>query len=550
MKVRIPIMIDDPYTSRKGFKRDYEMVPAEEDFFLDGPVTRRVAVLDFDPQSGALQPGARYVPPKKPNGEGGYDFQGPNGIYQSSFIQVSTFATVLETMYMFEEPDALGRSLTWAFDAPQLLVVPRAGEWDNAFYERESRSLQFFYISQAGGQPVYTSLSRDIIAHETAHAILDGISPTLYHAVTPQSLALHEAIADLTALLMSFRSRELRYAVLRETEGSLDNSTAFSTVAPQFGKARDGMAEFLRNLNNLYNLHRGSEHQVSRYHPHSLSQVLSGALYSVLVKIYKAVGEQNPDWPSGKVLFVASERFKRMIFRALDYMPPGEVSFRDYGRAILAADQAAHPTDKQEREWICDEFVQRGIVLDRKALEVQTNFPFPGLSEVDLGVLQESDWAAYELVNRNRDFFAIPKEVSFHVHPRLKTEKYYFRKKGSREPVKIPELILKVSWSHPEPNQVKQALVRDRQITVGTTVAIDWETRNVRTCLSSDLGDEQRQDRDGMIQRMLDDGILRIGDEALGPDGKPLCAAIRAETLGGTMRVRGAARLLHIAEED
>jgi hypothetical protein len=239
-----------------------------------------------------------------------------------------------------------------------------------------------------------------------------------------------------------------------------------------------------------------------------------------------------------------------MIFRALDYMPPGEVSFRDYGRAILAADQAAHPTDKQEREWICDEFVQRGIVLDRKALEVQTNFPFPGLSEVDLGVLQESDWAAYELVNRNRDFFAIPKEVSFHVHPRLKTEKYYFRKKGSREPVKIPELILKVSWSHPEPNQVKQALVRDRQITVGTTVAIDWETRNVRTCLSSDLGDEQRQDRDGMIQRMLDDGILRIGDEALGPDGKPLCAAIRAETLGGTMRVRGAARLLHIAEED
>ena len=39
-------------------------------------------------------------------------------------------------------------------------------------------------------------------------------------------------------------------AVLDETQGSLDNSTAFSAVAPEFGNAQDpaNKAEFLRNL--------------------------------------------------------------------------------------------------------------------------------------------------------------------------------------------------------------------------------------------------------------------------------------------------------------
>lgn len=551
MKVRIPIMIDDPYTSQKGFDRDYEMVPTrDEDFFLDGPVTRRVAVLDFDPATGALRPGARYVPPPPGKDEGTYEFAGPDGIYAPSFIQVSAFSTILQTMYMFEEKDALGRRLTWAFDAPQLLVVPRAGEWANAFYERESKSLQLFYIAQDGGQPVYTCLSRDIIAHETAHAILDGIAPTLYNALTPQSLALHEAVADLTALLMSFRSRKLREAVLRDTEGSLANSTAFSTVAPQFGKARDSRAEYLRNLNNDAHLIDGKPGKVSRYEPHSLSQALSGALYAVLVKSYDAIRKEHPEWASGKALFAASERFKRMTLRALDYMPPGEVSFRDYGRAILAADQSAHPDPKegQERGWICDEFVQRALVPDREALQVQTDFTFSGLSQVDLAVLKESDWAAYDLVNRERELFGVPAGASFHVYPRLDSTKHYYRKKGSGKPEEIRELILKVSWSQPEPNIAGKALPIQRQVTVGTTVAIDWKTRNVRTCLTSDLGEEQRQDRDGMVRKLLDEGILRVGDEALGPDGKPLCAAVRAETLGGTMRVRGAARLLHITE--
>ncbi|MCI0348450.1 MAG: hypothetical protein L0Z53_03405, partial [Acidobacteriales bacterium] len=66
-----------------------------------------------------------------------------------SFMQVVVFGGVMKTMQMFEEADNLGRRIRWAFDGPQLLVVPRAGDWANAYYERESRSLQFFYFLMA-----------------------------------------------------------------------------------------------------------------------------------------------------------------------------------------------------------------------------------------------------------------------------------------------------------------------------------------------------------------------------------------------------------------
>ena len=80
---------------------------------------------------------------------------------------------------------------------------------ENAYYERDSHSLQFFSF-EVDGKTVHTSLSRDIVAHETAHALIDGIDPDLYDALDPQSLALHEGIADLTAMLLAFGSGPLR----------------------------------------------------------------------------------------------------------------------------------------------------------------------------------------------------------------------------------------------------------------------------------------------------------------------------------------------------
>jgi hypothetical protein len=60
MKVRIPIMVQDQtIAAAKSMDLTEECVFEAERFFLDGPVTARLAVLDFD-ASGALAAGTRF----------------------------------------------------------------------------------------------------------------------------------------------------------------------------------------------------------------------------------------------------------------------------------------------------------------------------------------------------------------------------------------------------------------------------------------------------------------------------------------------------------
>jgi hypothetical protein len=560
MEVAIPMMIQDPLvTNIKGMERPTEgFIIKREPFFLDGPVTRRVAVLDFDSETGQLHPGVRFAPPQPPRKRGTYLVPSLNDLYDPAFIQVSVFATVLRTMYMFEDEDTLGREVQWAFEGRQLLVIPRAGKWANAFYERESHSLQLFFFDTAAGR-VYTSLSRDIVAHETGHAVLDGVAPALYHAVTPQSLALHEAVADMTALFLSLESGNLVDAVLRDTKGSIQRSTAFNSIAEEFGRALDveGEKHYLRNLNNDKTLdpnddsvdRLGRPNRVERDEPHDLSEVLSGALYRVLMRLHDSSTRRFVDdgmeslAASGKALGITGRRLRRMYLRALDYLPPGEVSFADYGRAILAADQASHPGDGQERRWIREEFVRRHMAEDEAALEVETNVDADGrLDGVDLATLVESDWAAYDFANRNRDFLGIPGDLPFRVLPRLDSTKHYYPRGG---PQLVRECIFKVAWDYSEPNSLGPAFPAVRKVTVGTTLAIDWATRRIRSRLTTDPV-TQRQDRDRLLLHMADSGVLVPDRMGLGPDGRPLRSFVRAEALGEVMRVRGAARMLHL----
>lgn len=559
MQVMIPMMIQDPFVAQvKGMQRLTESVVITEDFFLNGPVTGRVAVLDLDPDTGDLREGAEYVGPKPGRKRGTYRIADENDLRAQDFIQVSVFATVLKTIYMFEEEDSLGRLVQWSFDGPQLMVVPRAGKWANAFYERDSRSLQLFYFDTPAGT-IYTSLSRDIIAHETGHAVLDGIAPALYHAITPQSLALHEGIADMTALFLAIESDDLRDAVLQQTGGSIQNSTAFNSIAEEFGRALDpaGRAHYLRNLRNERTLdpndtsvdEDGRPNRVDRHEPHALSEVLSGALYRVLTRLHEQLARRyvdagRPPLPaSGRALGIGGRRIRRMYLRALDYLPPGEASFGDYARAIIAADRAAHPEDDQERTWLKEEFVRRGMASGDEALEVETNVEHQALKDLDLQTILESDWAAYDFVTRNRELLAIPQDIPFRVLPRLDSTKKYYHRDGERL---VRECILKVAWDHTEPNALGGGYPSQRKITVGTTLAIDWETRRIRSRLSTDLSDQQQEDRDSLLLRLADDGLLLPDRLAVGPDGLPLRSAIRAESLGDVMRVRGAARMLHL----
>jgi hypothetical protein len=561
VRVRLPLMIQDPDIAATTTGRLVEdWTKADEDHWLDGPVTPRVAVLDLDPTTEALAPGVPFEPPGGRRRYGRYRVD-PDAVDSPAFIATSVFGTVLRTMYMYEEPDTLGRRVAWGFDGPQLLVVPRAGWLQNAYYERRSRSLQFFSF-HAHGKLIHTSLSRDIVAHETAHALIDGIDPDLYDALDPQSLAIHEGVADLTAMLIAFRSHRLRKAVLDATGGSIEESTAFSSIGEEFGRALDptGKAGWLRNLNGDARLApRGDPRDEPE--PHELSTVLTGALYKLLIELHRdATGRMAKRYgkdrfqASGLGLFVASEQFKRMILRGLDYLPPGEASFADLGRAILAADQASYPGGRWRR-FIREEFVRRGIVRSEADLAVRTNVRTRALAGVELGALVDSAWSAYMFAERNRELLGIPEGHPFEVLPRVVVNKRFEPPGADRPPsgrrarTPVKELLFKVRWSMTERNP-RGVGAPTRRIQTGTTLVIDWDRRVVRSCLGPlDLAGRRRA-RDATILRLVGNGLLQLS----GPDDQALVrqtagSGVEGVVTDGILRVRGTGRLMHIARD-
>ena len=61
-------------------------------------------------------------------------------------------------------------------------------------------ALLFGYFFGVDGQPIFTCLSHDIIAHEVAHAALSRLHGYYNEPTNPHVPALHEAFADIVAV--------------------------------------------------------------------------------------------------------------------------------------------------------------------------------------------------------------------------------------------------------------------------------------------------------------------------------------------------------------
>jgi hypothetical protein len=567
----LPMMIQDPVLAQTAVGRLVEgWRGLEQEHVLDGPITPRVAIVDLDPDTEELQPPVTFLPPDAARKRGRYDVD-RDDIESRAFIAVSTFATVWRTIKLFEEKRTLGREIAWGFGAPQLLVVPRAGWMENAYYERDSHSLQFFSF-EVDGKTVNTSLSRDIVAHETAHAIIDGIAPDLYDALDPQSLALHEGIADLTAMLLAFDSGPLREAILNETHGRIDESNAFSSIGEQFGDAiaRGPKPGYLRNLCNDEKLPVDPDREDPE--PHALSQVISGVLYELMIEMHEhfraryAAERFGGDElkASGLALAVAAGLFRRMVLRGLDYLPPGEVTFADFGRAILAADEAS-PGDRQWGRKLRRKFAERRIVGDEADLQVQTNIDDPAVARIDLQGLVSSDWVAYKFADDNRQLLGIPKEVEFEVLKRVVVDGRFVdpentARRGAHPPAEgeeapddeagepFRELLFKVRWSQVEDNPPGIQPAK-RRVQTGTTLVIDWHARKIRARQRPLDFDRRRSHRDRMLVDLVGRGIVEITPPDVTARGGGAVTGIDAVDTNGILRVKQTARLLHVARE-
>lgn len=527
---------------------------------LDGLISNEVALIDFDPETGNLEAGPFVSPPAAGNkmhlvSVGREEFiSRPKSI---ASIQTLCFGMVIRTIRLIEKHQVLGRKLKWGFNGDQLFVVPRAGFGANAFYHRDSHSLQFLVVADQGRpsdgangeqQGRFTALSPDIVAHETAHAIVDGIAPGLYDAAAPESLALHEAIADVTALIVSLKTGPFVTYVLDRGQGNLDGPLVGS-IAEEIGAlsvpsgSNKHRAHGLRNLSNTYALPRSDGTMpkemaaVTSLEPHDLSEVLSGALFSFMMKLFvqrrkqRMVEKSTSSYSaSGYAVAVSVGALASIVYRALDYLPPGEISFADFGRAMLAADRVIFPGDdeKELRDLLTEELVRRNIGTP-ESLSSYRDFVPPDISSQDLNRFAEggNDWLIYDFVNRFRSLFRIPDNTPFRVHEPLvlnktmvsspsvadteeSTARHYRAERHStvdlgdsddeeeNNRVDLRELLIKVSWKSREEHIINGS-PRIYAFTFGTTVSIDLDRKVVLTRLSTN-SDGVPEDHDTAAQ--------------------------------------------------
>jgi hypothetical protein len=539
------IAVDDPYIVEK-YKLEPEIVDSgEEPFFLDGPVAARVAVVDRDAKTGDLEKPVEWA---EKDGKGSYSR--PGDISSREGIAVSVFGIVLQTLQFAEQDDVLGHKVKWAFDSPQLLVVPRAGIWNNAYYDRLSQSLQCFSFLVKNDRMVQTALSRDIVAHETGHAILDGIVPALYDALTPQTLGLHEAIGDFTAIIMALRSRPIQDWLRREHFEKLTGSTPVSQLANEFGRGL-GLNRPLRDAYNNFTMKDFPTNE-----PHDLCSVLTGALWSAMVEMHQNILEetiqQSPRADESAVsfaLFKSASRIGRIIYRALDFLVPAEATFADYCRALLTSDEQAYPDDKTGyRAVLKKEFIKRGIVNNDSELESK---PEQDWMSVDLDDVVESEWAAYAFVEQNRELFKVPKDVPFRLFPRVISKRKYYLHGGKQEIHK--EMVLRMTWETNEKNEGIKELPATRAVFHGTTVVFGDQTdaqgrHNLLSCLTTDRTSEHVDARNKAVKLMVERGQLELGGDRAAFITRPVAPRVFGRVTGDTLRLRGTARLLHLTE--
>jgi hypothetical protein len=329
----------------------------------------------------------------------------PAGVKPSTgnpqFAQQMTYAVTMITYERFRR--ALGRTPDLSFgperpDEPpdgtrvKLHIYPHARKEDNAYYDPDRGALLFGYtfagkasvgLNQPGGV-VFTSLSHDVVVHESTHALLDGLRARFILPMNPDVGAFHEAFADLVALFQRFQYRDL---VQRGVAQAPDlNSRLLTDIARQWGEAtgddpRAALRSALVAAGNANDPVPGQYRYDAAKEVHDLGAVLVAAVFDAFrwifarktAVLHRLVRER--DHPSAELieLLVAhaerlASQFLDIVIRAVDYCPPVDVTFGEYLRAMITADYELVPEDPWGyREALVQAFRRYGITVDRVA---------------------------------------------------------------------------------------------------------------------------------------------------------------------------------------
>jgi len=403
-----------------------------EDNLKPGPIGEYIEVVDVDPASQCC-----YAP---------VDLNDPYVLTRSGltpsegnpqFHQQMAYAVAMKTIEHFEK--ALGRVAFWAPReirevgkemsteyVQRLRIYPHALRARNAYYSPETKALLLGYFSATvsaaegliKGSRIFTAVSHDVVAHETTHALLDGVHRRFREATHPDVFAFHEAFADIVALFQHFTLPEALRHQISATRGDLQKQNLLGQLAIQFGEAtgrygalrnyiqyddeddakgakktKDFRAKDARAKDSKANdanaedptdiVPTKTDYDTANEtgDPHAIGAVLVAAVFDAFLQIYK---KRTRDLlrlatagtgilPVGEISVDLVERLAReaskvagqmlnICIRALDYCPPIDIRFGEYLRALMTADFDLVPYDRLGyRTAFIEAFRKRGI---------------------------------------------------------------------------------------------------------------------------------------------------------------------------------------------
>ena len=282
------------------------------------------------------------------------------------FHAQNVYAIVMRTLAQFER--ALGRRVSWSFGGHQIKAAPHAFAEANAFYSPEDEALLFGYFDDGKGRRIFNCLSHDIVAHEATHALVDGLRPRYMEPSSPDQAAFHEGFADVVALLSVFSVRRWlnmrssdsesstagrcagRAAHDRRTAGRRAPRTRRAVWRSAVGRPRHrtaaiGQAQAVEDAQEHAGVPRGA-------HARRVARRVGAARVPVGIRErLKTLGlDSDGRLPADRVAEEGADiadRLLTMSIRALDYMPPTDISFGDYISALLTSDLEIRPDDSR-----------------------------------------------------------------------------------------------------------------------------------------------------------------------------------------------------------
>ena len=452
------IVAQDPSVGNdRGMLRASVPVPADR--LEPGPRSHRFQVVDYDATARVLSVPAAltagdwrardwgWAEPDRFSGRSDAEL-----LSDPEFHAQNVYAIAARTLAAFES--AIGRRLNWGFLGHELYLVPHAMAEANAYYADDVRAVLFGYLPHRARRAtghgarglritrprrldpdaIYTCLSHDVIAHETTHAVLDGLRHRFLMPGLPDQPAFHEGLADIVALLSVFSMTEVVQSLLGQadlagriadesvTDQELKRNALF-TLAEQVGSAlKDERGSALRDSITLEPSTRWASDPRYR-EPHARGEILVWIILETLARIWRQrlasisfAGSVNLTRAAEEGA-TAAQHLLGMCVRAIDYLPPVEFEFPDFLAALLVSDAEIVPDDKHSyREAVRGAFAQWAIAAADTHIEDLTQSSItPVYRNLSYTALRSDTDEVFRFIWENLELLDIDPRFYLHV---------------------------------------------------------------------------------------------------------------------------------------